>query len=1401
MTARLLGGSLAGLSLFASAEAFAQAGSSKVPNVLLLLDTSGSMQWKLDGNSIAKGGDRSRWATVVEALTGSIRKFSVDSTGHVRSNTCRPQRNTVDSYFNSPSTFVNPWDWPVNSAKPLDTRDPVIFVNAGHESDDDDDTSKSSWSQGKACSIGPSGWDQANDGILDAFGRQIRFGLMTADNGRLRGLDDSTDYEWEWLPSETNMVETGNSYWYTGSTNNWLTQSGAHTGYYGSAGPLSLVFAFFPIKPPTPFGLQDWEVGARNPQASPWEGRLMGFGSPSESLDEIAVQNERVQRVILSAHPQFQGYDITKPFPGDLPPVAGMLSDAYDFLINDTTSLSDYPSSGKSFLLSSAGDPGFTGGCRKTTVVLVSNGRFGNDMRNPDTDGYRVLWQVSSWFNQYIGLFQYPTTCATGGGTCPYKTADYYANKLATNPTNPIPVYVLGVVSKHLSVRWKAMPGNCPAKGKATGANCDMDCESLDATDFGASHAVSKMCAGGPGAWTHDADPGGEKAGVLAACCELANLAIQVDPAKPPLYFIDNVGALKQAMAAIAAKAIGDASSRTEPALAVAAPTIQKTQNPTEIGPGSVQIAPSSFELLSSLAVGHSAWAPGGVANVSPMWRGFLERRRLTCSNNASPVPVAATIDATRGDDFARNLVNGYKTRKFFTVVATDSSASSAQNQTLRRKDYDSTLAPIGPNADGLSGIVTTLSSNQSSLTTSDDFYKKIQSLLSGGFLAETLLGIDSTSLGMCSAQLGASNTKDCADLLLRWFGGFHNNVSGRPNDRCPNDTCSWVPVDYTNQNPLGALYHSSPVIVGPPLDYVKDEAYRRDFAVVPDASHTGAQATRPTVLYSATIDGQLHAFVVAKNSVGSDFTYGGVPKPDGADNGGNNELWSFVPPAVLPDIWTNFNSHSILLDGPVVVRDVMVRRSSVDAQNGNGKWKTILVGSGGASTEGGFYYALDVTNPTKPEFLWQLRTAGSTPVRLFGASVPSAEIAMVDLKNGFTKVDQVAVAILSGGSSYSVAPNDPTKDIRPSRRCTTCNKTGVRTAIREWGDSSPSRSVTIVELATGRVLKRFEGRVGTALSPGDLATSDASLVSALSGVRSDAKPLDSPMTGTSVAFPNAGGVSADRAYVGDADGTIWRLDLHSTDPAKWTIDVAFDAYGASTATYPALAGQPVVVPSILSVDTLGNPVVVFATGDHDGFQSYSTGMKNFMVSFLDRPDNHGGFVPTEAFRVTLSDGERVTGPATLFDKILYFATYAPSNPSLAACASGTPKVWGVDYLTGAAGLDTDSVLGADAKFVTFDSQSVIFGVQVNRTPSCAGSVSTTTDGWFAGNYASTSRTNTGSFQLVFQTGRADGFSSALGPDALLSSGQQGATTKSLHVKIAAPKTLTKIVSWASIVE
>ena len=49
-------------------------------------------------------------------------------------------------------------------------------------------------------------------------------------------------------------------------------------------------------------------------------------------------------------------------------------------------------------------------------------------------------------------------------------------------------------------------------------------------------------------------------------------------------------------------------------------------------------------------------------------------------------------------------------------------------------------------------------------------------------------------------------------------------------------------------------------------------------------------------------------------------------------------------------------------------------------------------------------------------------------------------------------------------------------------------------------------------------------------------------------------------------------GQVADRVYVGDADGTLWRIDLSNPDPVQWDAHVAFDAY----ALHQADQGQPI---------------------------------------------------------------------------------------------------------------------------------------------------------------------------------------------------------------------------------
>src|SRR5262249_21605028 len=92
-----------------------------------------------------------------------------------------------------------------------------------------------------------------------------------------------------------------------------------------------------------------------------------------------------------------------------------------------------------------------------------------------------------------------------------------------------------------------------------------------------------------------------------------------------------------------------------------------------------------------------------------------------------------------------------------------------------------------------------------------------------------------------------------------------------------------------------------------------------------------------------------LHAFKAVEETTGAD-----------------HELWSFVPPAVLPRIQSNYPAgNQILLDGTPVVGEVVWDRAPGDTDVGaatppGAKWHTTLVA--GLGQLGG-YYALNVTD------------------------------------------------------------------------------------------------------------------------------------------------------------------------------------------------------------------------------------------------------------------------------------------------------------------------------------------------------------------------------------------------------------------------------------------------------
>lgn len=151
-------------------------------------------------------------------------------------------------------------------------------------------------------------------------------------------------------------------------------------------------------------------------------------------------------------------------------------------------------------------------------------------------------------------------------------------------------------------------------------------------------------------------------------------------------------------------------------------------------------------------------------------------------------------------------------------------------------------------------------------------------------------------------------------------------------------------PLFRRREQVLGAPINAQPVYVGAPAFRYADANYGEYRDVV--------ASNRAGSVYLAANDGMLHAF----------------------DASTGRERWAFIPSAVLPQLWrtadTTFGTNfRYLLDGTPVAGDICpfapVRECAAS------EWRTLLVGGLGAA--GREYYALDITDPDQPRLLWTL--------------------------------------------------------------------------------------------------------------------------------------------------------------------------------------------------------------------------------------------------------------------------------------------------------------------------------------------------------------------------------------------------------------------------------------------
>lgn len=478
----------------------------------------------------------------------------------------------------------------------------------------------------------------------------------------------------------------------------------------------------------------------------------------------------------------------------------------------------------------------------------------------------------------------------------------------------------------------------------------------------------------------------------------------------------------------------------------------------------------------------------------------------------------------------------------------------------------------------------------------------------------------------------------------------------------------------------ISDIYHSSPVVVTSPAEDTGDEAFN-------NFRRRAEVADRPLTLLINSNDGILHAFAV------EDWSPTSTPAPGPSVTAGQ-EMWGFVPPMFLDDLPAQLIQHQLTMDGTPVIKDVYFRRTTGSTSGSD--YHTVVITGMRAGGKG--YIALDLTNVHEPKFLWQFIDDGFTGVGAskMGFTYGQAAITQGTYKMQSGSVKQGAVAILPGGVG--------TKGIGTGCNASTMQQnayvsslTGVageslvqpttaaarvqhRKKLPCWTDEG--RSLYFVDVETGQLIKKIDESVFTA-----------------------------PLVGTPAVFTNEVGTSATRAYVMDANGVLWRIDMSETDPAPndmekgWTArpfhDLFYDELWDSTNT--AINQETTYEMPLLSTGDSGEVVVIVGTGDTDNFEKTTVrnrlySLTEMVVSQASHPaDSYMAAVnwemrapetstsPTKTSTSTPSSykgfemSELITGRMVLREGQLFAGTYV-SVPSADPCDVGVGRFWSLSY-------------------------------------------------------------------------------------------------------------------------
>ena len=469
-------------------------------------------------------------------------------------------------------------------------------------------------------------------------------------------------------------------------------------------------------------------------------------------------------------------------------------------------------------------------------------------------------------------------------------------------------------------------------------------------------------------------------------------------------------------------------------------------------------------------------------------------------------------------------------------------------------------------------------------------------------------------------------------DNLIRYVHGFADE-GALPMTPATAEIRSWV---------LGDILHSKPVV----FNYSKYVPSAENQCYAFDGQ--GDLNSNSSVIFAGANDGMLHAF---------------------RDCDGE-ELWSFIPPNVLPTLQyykkpQSASGHAAFVDSaPSMLVHDQNNNGTIEPSDGD---KVVLIfgqrRGGGTNfldetSSRGAYYALDVTNPLDPQFLWEVESNNLGEV---GETWSQPRLAKVPASGTSFKI----VAFV--GTGY-----DNNEDLRFGETQTFPDSSGfdINTASAGGevdGSDDPQTSNGTLS-ADNRHAPRGRGIMAIEVATLTKANSTSPYTITLpssgtvywSYTFEDNNQLKYSFPGDLAVLDLNGDSYADTIYTGDTGGNLWKFDVGGADKTQWSGQLLFQSNaGADNSNGRKIFYRP-------EVAYIGAPHIYFGTGDRE--HPLNRAVVDRMYCVIDWGDQ-GEYPVTEATLVDATDN-KLQNPTTSKEEadallsIMLSAPWAPYQES-----------------------------------------------------------------------------------------------------------------------------------------